>query len=195
MSFKWPDEYPAPDKAKAVEQALPDAADAPQGKKGKPVKEPRPVKEKARPTWGIPASASTGKERVKPGGGWRGETTPTPEYAPVDKAALKRSVDDAKWAAQQQRDIAKSAKQQARSAQTAAKAARKANEWQAAADREIAQANRGGGYPGGVAATEREPGGGRRGCGCLTAFTWIPGWVLILLLVLLLLLDIWQSGG
>lgn len=105
----WPDDLPDAADSKRLKKQQ---ADSPSQAKGK--------KEKVLPTWGIP-SAPKGK-------------APT-ESAPVDKAALKRQVADAKWAEREQRAIAKANERQA-------KAARRARDWQATADREIAEANR-----------------------------------------------------
>jgi hypothetical protein len=190
----WPDEFPDPEEIKRIKReqqaSWPAPGDMP--KAAKPGKGQRPPKEKLRPTWGVPAS--TGKGEGKPGDGRRGRKTAAPEYAPVDnKAALKRAAEDAAWAARQQKEIAKANKQQARDARAAARDARKAREWQASAEREIESANRG--RRGGVVyAVEPEAGGGRRpGCGCLGTFAWLPAWVALLAL-LLLLADIWINS-
>ena len=173
----WPDEFPDPDEIKRLKReqqaSWPAPGDMP--KAAKPGKGQRPPKEKLLPTWGVPASTGKGK----PGDGRHGKKT----AAPVDKAALKRAAEDAAWAAQQQKEIARAA----------AVAARRARKWQASAEREIESANRG--RRGGVVyAVEPEAGGGRRpGCGCLGTFAWLPAWVALLAL-LLLLADIWINS-
>ena len=155
----WPDDLPdAADSKRLKKQQANSPWDAPKGKK-----------EKTPATWGIPPAAKN-----------KGASKSPTEYAPVDKAALKRQVADAKWAEREQRAIAKAYERQA-------KAARRARDWQATADREIAEANRRGyavDYP------AAEPSGCLPGGECLSGCATIPVW-LIILLVLILLVAAW----
>lgn len=177
----WPSEWPDPDKIKKGEKSAWDAPDDwPKGKKGKGgEREQRLPKEKVPATWGR-AFFDEYEGRGKKHKGGRG--------GPVDKQALKQQRDDAKWAAKQQRAIAKANERRANDAGKAAA-------WQAAADREIAKVNQG--YQkGGAAESYDKPergdtGESGDGCGCI--FASLPGWFILLLLALLAL-DILING-
>lgn len=192
----WPDKFPDPEEIERLKReqhaSWPASDDMPVATK--PGKRQRPPKEKVLPTWGIPAS--TGKEKGKRGDGWGGKKTAAPEYPPVDKVALEQAAEDAAWAARQQKEIAKANKQQARDARAAARDARKAREWQDAAEREIAAANRGSWERrGGATYYDETTAEGRSGCGrgprggCILLPTW-----LVVLILILLLAGMWASG-
>ncbi len=175
----WPSEWPDPDKIKKGEKSAWDAPDDwPKGKKGKGgEREQRLPKEKVPATWGR-AFFDEYEGRGKKHKGGRG--------GPVDKQALKQQRDDAKWAAKQQRAIAKANEREARDT-------RKAAVWQERADREIARANANQKYQQASAAMsdaygQSKQGDGRAsgdGCGCI--FTSVSGWFVLFLLALLLL--------
>lgn len=171
----WPSEWPDPDKIKKGEKSAWDAPDDwPKGKKGKgSEREQRLPKEKVPATWGR-AFFDEYEGRGKKHKGGRG--------GPVDKQALKQQRDDAKWAAKQQRAIAKANEREARDA-------RKAAVWQERADREIARANQGNRQGGAAVSGDKAELGD--GCGCI--FASVSGWIVLLLLALLLL-DILING-
>lgn len=177
----WPSEWPDPDKIKKGEKSAWDAPDDwPKGKKGKAASGSNNCqKRKCRRRGAGPSLMSTKA-------GVRSTKAAAAAAAPVDKQALKQQRNDAKWAAKQQRAIAKANEREARDA-------RKAAVWQERADREIARANANQKYQQASAAMSDAYGQSKQGDGCASGdgcgciFTSVSGWFVLFLLALLLL--------